>query len=186
MNQFYTIKDTEALFKKVDALGEENCFFLSSKKMHNIAIIVTIIGAFLGSYLFGIIIGILLGIVLGVICTLITNKLEKGEKFDGYLINQTEKGIGLIPLKYKDFSSQISAITVGALPEKMVAQLDKFFFIEKEKIESISIRTVNLKMKNVTIKLVNNENIGLTINNKFKSIPYHEENFSKFVNKYKK
>lgn len=184
MNQFYTVKDAEALFKKVDALGDENCFFLSSKKMNNIAIIVTIIGTFLGSYLFGIFIGILLGIVLGAICALITNKLAKGENIDGYLINQTEKGIGLIPLKYKDISSQISAFTVGALPEKMVAQLDEFFFIEKEKIESISIKTVNLKMKNVTIKLVNNETISLTVNNKLKSIPYHEENFSQFVNKY--
>ncbi len=160
MNEFNTLENIAELFKKVNCIGEENCFFYSTRNMQT------------------------KGVVLGGLAGALKEGMEakaNNRAWDGYLINQTEKGIGLIPLKNTKVLS-LSSIK----PENMIVQLDEFIFVEKDNISNIKIKKFNLFSpiaKTVYIKLKNDADFNLFVNNKEKQLPYHEENFSKFVSK---
>lgn len=111
-----------------------------------------------------------------------SNDLSMNNLWHGFLINDTEKGIGLIPLE------NTKSILVFK-PENMKVHLEDFIFIDKDEIESIKIKRLNFisaVTKEVNIKLKDGSRYSLMINNKEKSLEYHEINFSKFINKYKK
>lgn len=73
-------------------------------------------------------------------------------------------------------------------PENMIPQLDKFILIDNDNIESVKIKKLGFispVAKTVDIKIKNDENFNLVVRNKEKLIPYHEENFAKFIEIYK-
>lgn len=93
-----------------------------------------------------------------------------------YLINGTNEGIGLIPLVTGDGS-----VLFALRP-------NKFYFFKNEEIKSLKIKRANLislVSKEITIKLGNGRVINLMVNNKEKALPYHEIEFTKFVNSHK-
>lgn len=153
MGEFKTLQDIEELFKRVDCIGDNNCFFYSLTNIQSIS-----------------------KMMVG------SDELPMSNMWDGFLINDTEKGIGLIPLE-----NTKSVFVIK--PENMIVHLEDFIFINKNEIESIKIRRLNFisaVAKEVNITLKNGAKYNLMINNKEKSLEYHEMNFSKFINKYKK
>lgn len=160
MNEFNTIEGIRELFEKVNCIGEDNCFFYSIRNMRSAKVGAT--GGLVGGMMAGM------------------KAAENNRAWDGYLINQTEKGIGLIPLK--------STKSLYIKLENMVVQLDQFMFIENNNISSVKIKKLNLfspVAKTVDIKLKNDADFKLIVRNKEKQLPYHEENFAKFISKYK-
>ena len=100
-----------------------------------------------------------------------------------YLINGTNEGIGLIPLVTGDGSALFAL-----RPDKLVTVPNKFYFFKNEEIKSLKIKRANLislVSKEITIKLGNGRVINLMVNNKEKALPYHEMEFTKFVNSHK-
>ncbi|MBO5138615.1 MAG: hypothetical protein J6B89_03135 [Bacilli bacterium] len=74
-------------------------------------------------------------------------------------------------------------------PENMVVQIGEFIFISNDNISDVKIKRLGLISavdKTVDIKLKDGADFNLIVRNKEKLISYHEENFLKFVNKYKK
>ena len=157
MEEFATLEKVKELFEKVDFIGEENCFIYALTNTQKPAPS-----------------GLLGGMVAGM------EAAQKNRGWSGYLINKTEKGIGLIPLKSKS--------TFVIKPENMIPQLDKFILIDNGNIESVKIKKLGFispVAKTVDIKIKNDEDFNLVVRNKEKLIPYHEENFAKFIEIYK-
>lgn len=109
MEEFATLEKVKELFEKVDFIGEENCFIYALTNTQKPAPS-----------------GLLGGMVAGM------EAAQKNRGWSGYLINKTEKGIGLIPLKSKS--------TFVIKPENMIPQLDKFILIDNDNIESVKIK----------------------------------------------
>ena len=157
MGNFCTIEGIRELFERVNFIGAENCFFYCITNKQSPA-------------------AGMAGGALGGMVAAMTNKA-----WDAYLVNQTEKGIGLIPLKNTKplFSTKV---------ENMVPQLDCFTFLDKYNIASVKIGRFGLispVAKSLVIKLGDGSKYNLIVNNKEKLIPYHEANFAEFVKKYK-
>lgn len=169
MEEFNSIESVTELFRRINCVGEENCFFISY--VNNNMGDASMIGGILG------------GAIGGAIGAAIDSK-NNATIFNckGFLVNQTEKGIALIALDY-------NGISWSNPIKKMKAQVDSYMFIEQEDIEKVIIKNANLisaVTKNVTIILKNTTRINLMVNKKEKYIPYHEENFARFMSKYKK
>lgn len=108
--------------------------------------------------------------------------IVKGMEYPYYalLINQTENGLGIfylnqdgVPLKY----------TLS----KMHVVDDSYFFIKNEDIRNITIKNwalLNSKTKKIVIKLHSGEVHQLYANINESLLPYHHDNFSKFLKKY--
>lgn len=157
MEEFNTIDAIGGLFSRVNCVGQYNCFFAGYVDTTSSA---GLFGGALG--------GLAGGIVAGM-----------NKKCDGYLINQTERGIGLIPLNSKGFSNNLA---------KMKADINSFIFIDQGNIKSVTIKKANLislVTKKVVINLADGSKYNLLVNNKEKNLPYHETNFNNFINGYK-
>lgn len=157
MEQFNTIEGVSNLFRNANCIGQDNCYFISY-------ISISTSGGLLGGFV-----------------SAMESKMEN--KCDGYLVNQTESGIGLIPLN----SDGMSYITNN--PKKMKANVEACTFIQQADIKKVTIKNANLislVTKEVTIELINGRKYNWLVNKKEKTIPYHEENFAKFMNMYKK
>lgn len=102
--------------------------------------------------------------------------------YEGLLINQNENGIGMFYLK------QPGLVLTQNL-EKMNLDKDSYIFISNDKIVEIKIKNyalLNSKIKRIEIKTNNKMNYKLFAKIKEKNIPYQEENFIKFIEKYSK
>ena len=151
MSDFKTLEGITELFKEADFIGEENCFFYS-------LIHIKASGGFVAGM----------------------EAAVANQGWSGYLINQTEKGIGMIPIK--------NTKVFTAKPENMEVHTDQFKFISQENIKSVKIKRQNLisaVAKTVIITLNDTTKYELDVRNKEPKIPYHAENFKKFVAKYK-
>lgn len=108
--------------------------------------------------------------------------ISEGPRPDGYLINQTEKGLGMFFLHdtgYAWTSQNINRLRIDK---------GQYIFISREDIKSITIKNynfINSKVKKVRIVLIGGYVFDLMIRLVEKDIPYHEENFNKFINSYK-
>ena len=103
-------------------------------------------------------------------------------KSDGYLINWTEKGLGIIPL-------DATAVMLTLTPAKLKADTSSYFFVNNEQIESIVVKNFNIfnsSTKRVIIALKNKQKLHLMSRLNEKLIPYQNENLSKFAERYKK
>ena len=108
--------------------------------------------------------------------------VEGMENADGFLINATENGLGIIPMKGPTFVLKV-------VPSKMEPEIDKFIFVKNEDIEDIEIKNFNIfnkKIQKVNITLKGQSTFYQLANITDKDIPYHEANFNKFMSKYKK
>ncbi|MFQ9516531.1 MAG: hypothetical protein ACLRZ9_12010 [Eubacterium sp.] len=102
--------------------------------------------------------------------------------YDALLINQTENGLGIfylqqggVPLKYN--------------LSKMSLDENSYFFIKNEDIKSITVKNwaiFNSKTKRIVIQLNNKKVHQLYANVIEKLLPYQNENFSNFIEKYSK
>lgn len=100
--------------------------------------------------------------------------------YDGLLINQNEKGIGMFYLK------QPGLVLTQNL-EKMNLDKDSYIFISNDEIIEIKIKNyalLNSKIKRIEIKTNNKKNYKLFAKIIEKNIPYQTEYFTKFIEKY--
>ena len=102
--------------------------------------------------------------------------------YDGLLINQNEKGIGMFYLKQP-------GLVLTQNIEKMNIDKDSYMFIPNDEIVEIKIKNfalLNSKVKRIEIKTDNKKNYKLFAKLNEKNIPYQTEYFTKFIEKYTK
>ena len=101
--------------------------------------------------------------------------------YEGLIINETEKGFVMIPLKQKGFLTQ----------SKKKMQIDKernLIIIPKENIISITVKNYalfNSSTKRISIKTNDNKNYLLYAKINEKDLPYQKDNFTKFIESHK-
>lgn len=101
-------------------------------------------------------------------------------ELSGYIINQMENGIALIPLRTEGIGFNI---------KKMVPNINSYTFFAQSEIKNIKIKRANLisaVSKKVVIELKDGNKYNLMVNLKEKYLPYQQDNFAKFMKKYKK
>lgn len=99
--------------------------------------------------------------------------------YGALLLNQTENGIGLFYLDKPGLS-----LTQNL--SKMEIKKDSYQFITNDNIKEVKVKNFalfNSKDKRITIK-TNDKTYKLFAKQNEKDIPYHKENFEKFVSKY--
>lgn len=163
---FKTNEGVKELFKNLNCIGNENCFFVTFKNTNREGMKYGALGA--------------VGGALGAAAAFGTGFVEGLQGFDGLLINATEKGLGIIPLSNK-------GIQMVLKPEKMEPQIDRYVFVPNEEIEEISVKKFNIfnkKTQKVVIKLNGGATLHQLAHTVEKSIPYQESNFAQFMNKY--
>lgn len=173
MEEFNTKEKVEELFGSVNGLGESNCIFLCFIDTNREGLKYGALGA-LG--------GVVGGAIAGAVA--FSSGLVDGmnRKSDGYLINWTENGLGIIPL-------DATGVMLTLTPAKLKADTSSYFFVSNEQIESIVVKNFNIfnsSTKKVIIALKNNQKLHLMARLNEKLIPYQNENLSKFAEKYKK
>ncbi len=166
---FKTSNGVMEIFRSLNCIGNENCFFLAFKDTTKQGMKYGALGGALG------------GAIGGAIAAGIAGMAEGLDGFDALLINQTESGLGIVPLKAKGVQLVLS-------PEKLELQLERYSFVPNENIEEIIVKNFNIfnkKAQKIILKIGGKKfNLFARINEK--TIPYQEENFTKFMNKYKK
>ncbi len=101
--------------------------------------------------------------------------------YEGLLINQNEKGIGMFYLTQK-------GLVLSQNINKMTLDKDSYVFIPNAEIKSISIKNfalLNSKVKRIIID-TNNKSHKLFAKLVEKNISYQEDGFTKFIEKYNK
>ncbi len=101
--------------------------------------------------------------------------------FDGLLINQTEKGIGM-------FFLQQPGVVLTQNVSKMKLDKEHYVFIPKQNIVNITIKNyalLNSKIKSIIIDVNDGRSYRLFAKLNEKVIPYQTENFTRFINNQK-
>lgn len=155
MEDFNTIEKCLELFKSVKFTGKDNLIFFAYKDTAKAS--GRAVGAFAGG---------------------MVNGMEY--PYDGLLINKTEDGIGMfivkqpgVPLTYK--------------LDKMKLNKDQFISYKNDDIEEIKVKKfalLNNKKKSITIKTNDKKKYVLYADVNEARLPYHNDNFAKFVEKY--
>lgn len=168
MNDFKTIEGVFELFKSVGALGNENCIFVTYKDASREGMKYGLMGA-VGGAVAGAAVSFISGMADGL-----------NKNFDGLLINQTENGLGIIPLTTDGISWTIT-------PAKLHPNINDFVFISNESIEEIKIKglPLNKNMKKLKIKIKDFKTLHLSFNCKEKTLPYQEQNTAVFLERNK-
>ena len=99
--------------------------------------------------------------------------------YSGLLLDVTEKGIGMFYLKTNKMAFKLDT-------SKVSIEEDKYFFIDINEIKNITVKKfaiLNKKVKTVIIK-TNNKSHYLLVDTTDIFIPYQQENFTKFIEKY--
>lgn len=161
MEEFNTIEKCLELFKSMKFVGKENVIFFAYKDTAKSTGPSGILGGAVGAFAGGMV-----------------NGMEY--PYDGLLINKTEKGIGMfvvkqpgVPLTYK--------------LEKMKLNKDQFISYKEEDIEEIKVKKfalLNNKKKSITIKTSDKKKYILYADVNESRLPYHNDNFAKFIEKY--
>ena len=170
---FKTWEGAVNLFRSVNCIGRENCIFL------------TFINGGRAGAKYGVAGGIG-GLVGAGIAYAVTSSIPKGliqelENYEGLLMNQTENGIGIIPLTQKGVQMFLNADKLYPLP-------DRFIFIPNQFIAGVEIKNYNMfnrGMQKVNIKLTDGNVIHQVARLKEKNVIYQEREFGKFVSRYK-
>lgn len=164
---FKTYEEALDLFRKVNCIGDDNCIFVTYKDPNINSTKYALFGA--------------VGGAIGAMAAFTNGMVEGLEGCDGLLINQTENGLGLIPLLSKGMQMVVNV-------SKMEPQLDRFVFVPNNAIESIEIKNFNFlnkKLQKVTIKINGLKPLYHVAKVSDKDIEYQEQNFTKFMNKCK-
>ena len=102
--------------------------------------------------------------------------------FEALLINQTEDGIGFFYLVQSKISLKVDL-------KSLVVNKDSFTFLKNDFIASIEVKKfalLNKKLKSVVIKTIDRKKYYLYAKINDDTLPYQNENFSKFIEKYSK
>ena len=161
MEEFNTIEKCLELFKSVDCIGGENLIFFTYKDAAKAIGPATMFGGAVGALAGGMV-----------------NGMEY--PYDGLLINKTEKGIGMFMLKQP-------GIPLTYKLEKMELQKDQFIFYKNEDIKEIKVKKfalLNNKKKSILITANDKKKYVLCADVNEARLPYHNDNFSKFTQKY--
>lgn len=105
--------------------------------------------------------------------------------YSGLLINATEKGLGIFYLNPEKTSDIFFKVDIS----KLKITENSYFFIPNENIKEIKVKKFsifNSKVKSITIKTNDKKTHQLLANLNESLIPYHNENFAKFADKYEK
>lgn len=167
MEDFKSYENAEKMFAENDCVGLENCIFIARKDTNQQGM-----QAGLSSTL---------GLAGAAAARMIgKNDALQNLYYDGLLINQTEKGLGFIPLCNK-------GIVLTFNLDKMEAKANNFFFIGFENIEKITIKNysvLNHKLKTLRLFLKNGGKIQVSVSVAEKAVSYHEGNFARFLERY--
>ncbi len=102
--------------------------------------------------------------------------------FWALLVNQTEDGIGFFYLVQPKISLKVDL-------KNLVVNKDSFTFLKNEYIASIEVKKfalLNKKLKSVVIKTKDRKKYYLYAKIDDDSLPYQNENFARFIDKYSK
>ena len=160
---YNTYEEVNEIFRKVNCIGNDNCFFVTYKNPNSTS-------------------AAMFGAVGGLVSGMANAMSDDIEKSEGFIINLTEQGLGLIPLKNKGMQMVINVA-------KMEPQLDKFLFVPNDKIEFIEVKNFNFlnkKLQKVNIKIQGLKTLYQVARIKEKDIAYQEDNVTKLMEKYKK
>ena len=186
------------LFSSVNGLGEDNCILVVLNRDYVSASIdpsstletnATITGAKVGGVAGGLVGGAIAGSMNSAIQGAVNEfygKLDDKQRilfsrnvYCGYLVNITDKGLGVIPLRNS-----------GQLIPKIkdfITDIDNYVFIGNDEIARISIEKLPLHFstKKLAIYFKNLDNISTqwTLPTKNKLVSYQEENCSKLASK---
>lgn len=173
MADYKTLEGASELFQSVDGLSVQNNIFLVYKNTTREGMKAGLAGGLAG--------GLMSAGLPGVIIK--TGKAAETVlegKFTGLLINQTENGLGIIPMHQKGLQLTLNA-------DKLEPEPENYIFIGNEAISEIKIKNFNIfnkKVQKVNI-FVDKYKLYLMARISEKNIPYQQENFTKFMNQYK-
>lgn len=167
MKDYKVLAQAHAMFAENNCIGANNCIFVAAKDHQAQGMQAGLKGT------------------MGLAGRAIAGNMASADAlnslaYDGLLINQTEKGLGIIPLRNQGMNLN------GDLA-KMYALEDNCFFIGLNDIEKITVKDfsfLNRKVKTVRILLQNGQKIQILAKVAEKEIPYQEENFARFMAKY--
>ena len=172
MEEIYDINGVYNLFKSYNLVGNENCiFYMVNEDPINLKEIAT-----------GVVLGVALNAAgLSVIGVQGNNENNNSvKKFAGYLVNQTEKGIGLIPLETDKPTDAIQYMKI--VP-------DSYMFIEQKNIKNIKVEkklvhSLDSSIRVITIECSNGPKMIFRTYLDDKYVKYQSSNFEKFANRY--
>ena len=167
MENYKTFENALELFRTKEWIGNYNCIFLANKDLSN------------NSNLWG-----FLGGGLGGAIGALSESSKQGaawgkiglENCNTVLINQTEYGIGLIPMKQKKIGMS-----------NMELDTNRFASIKNEQLQSIVVKkfsVLNKNTKKIIITLKDGTIIRLVAKINEKTLPYQQQNFKKFIDRY--
>ena len=172
MDDYSTYQGAFEIFKKVDCIGaEENCIFGAVVDRTKSA---AFKGAVAGKLTLGSA-GFMVGYEIGREIDLKANKIYE---YAHVLINITENGVGIMPLKG-------NVLTID--PEKSKPDYDSFVYLKHQEIMNISIKKymgLRDRIKTVIITLADKHSLHFFIKMEEKTLPYQEDNMKLFVQKY--
>ena len=145
MEKNNTKEDLKNLFKKINCYGEKYNYCFECATIQNM---------YFGA------IGVLISI-------------KKNKNVMGYLLNQTEKGITLIPI-------------VKETMNKSKIEEQNYIFIPQNKIETVKITNEEINFKRIVISLKDGTKYKMKTIKKTKKNPEHNQNVNRFIDMYSK
>lgn len=161
MEEFNTIEKCLELFKNVDCIGNENLIFFAYKDTAKATSTAGMLGGAIGAFAAGMV-----------------NGAEY--PYDGLLINKTENGIGMLIAKQ-------TGVALSYKVDKMELQKDQLIFYKNEDIKEIKIKKfalLNNKKKSIFITTSDGKKYVLCADLNEPKLPYHNDNFAKFISQY--
>ncbi len=172
MMDFRNIEGAEELFRSVNGISDgSNNIFFAFKNTNREGMKAGLAGGMIGAGLPGIIIS----------KVAVTDSVVLNGSFAALLINQTERGLGIIPMDQKGLQLTLNV-------NKLVPDTENYIFIENEAISEIKVKNfsfLNKKLQKVNIS-IGKIKLYLLARVAEKDIPYQEKNFAVFMDKYKK
>ena len=167
MEQFSTYEKAWNLFKSVNCIASQNCIFLAYKNFAKTSSTAGMLGGAVGG-------------MIGAMAESASSNIFRSS--DAFLINQTEYGLGFIPLK-------VPKVMLKASPEKLEPQIERFVFVKYDEFASLEVSNdsfLNKKVQKIDFKLKNGMKGYLMANLAEKLLPYQEKEFPRFVAQFKK
>lgn len=172
-NDFKTLEGVLSLLKQGKCTGKENCMILAYKDTSHDSMKYGALGGAVGAL--G---GAALTAMAGATAFLDGAAKAIGN-FDGLIINQTEKGLGFLPLTAKGIQWTLR-------PDKLSPKMEGATFIEADQIKFVKIKKYNIfnkKVQKIRIK-IGDKTIYLMARLNERGIEYQEENLKKLMEKY--
>lgn len=175
MIDFRTLDGALELFKQTDDFGTMNNVFITLRDTNRDGMKYGIAG--------GAAAGMAVALGTGIFVIKGNSDVLFNDNFDALLINQTEKGLGIIPMHNK------KALSLSIKFENLEPALDEYVFIPFESISEIKVKDysfLNKKTQKVKIKLNNKYTLHLLARKQEKEVPYQKENYARIMAQYGK